>query len=241
MGIPNFSAAANEIAYWLGHIAMGYGAKEAGGGTEKGIDVTLPYHTPIYAVASGTILGTGYYGGGGVVSENLPGVTPASSFYYQHLSDIVAKAGQAVNVGDLIGYSGGQNGYGDHPASTYYSTWPHIEIGVNGPWGAPWDPQGANVNPVNLLTVLEASALGGSSYYAANPPSSGGGCQNNTPFFGFWGTLFCNLGTQAQNLVATITGIVAQFLIRIGVILAGAVLLFLALRVLLRDTAGGAA
>ncbi len=128
---------------------------------ETGVDIGLPYHTPVYAVTPGIVSGTtSQYGGGGVVSvdSNLHygGINGPASVYYQHLSDVVATPGQAVQVGTLLGYSGGQLGYGDNPSSPQYSTGPHIEVGINAPYGAPWNPIGPNVNPAPFIQDLAA-------------------------------------------------------------------------------------
>jgi uncharacterized protein YraI len=93
---------------------------------------------------------------------------PAISEYYQHLSDITVGQGQTVNAGDLIGYSGGQIGYGDHPA-TCCSGGPHLEWGINAPYGGMWHPLGANIDPVPYLRSL----LNGGN---PGPGCSGAGC-----------------------------------------------------------------
>ena len=150
---------ASELQTWMGSITQRFGTNG-----ETGVDIGLPYHTPVYALSAGTILGTGYYGGGGVVSEqsniNYGGISGPASLYFQHLSDIVVQPGQAVQPGQLLGYSGGQLGYGDHPSTAQFSTGPHIEVGINAPYGGMWDPLGPNVNPLPFLQSLASGNLG---------------------------------------------------------------------------------
>ncbi|HUY79887.1 MAG TPA: M23 family metallopeptidase [Ktedonobacterales bacterium] len=156
----DFATVGAQLQYWLTHISQFWKGPWNGSG-ENGIDIGIPYHTPIYALQSGPVVGAGYYGGGGVVSvQTAPGI----SFYYQHLSDLVVQVGQNVQAGTLIGYSGGQLGYGDHPSSPQYSSGPHIEIGINPPYGATgiWHSEGANVNPLPMLQGLLGS-LGGTA------------------------------------------------------------------------------
>jgi hypothetical protein len=140
-----------EIGYWLSHITEHYG-EYFGSYQEVGTDFGMKYHTPIYAVESGKVLGTGYYGGGGVVSIEA---APTISEYYQHLSHIDVAENQTVSAGELIGYSGGQlpSEGGEHPA-TCCSGGPHLEWGINAPYGGMWHPLGANVNPVPYLEAL---------------------------------------------------------------------------------------
>lgn len=151
----DFSSVGQQIGYWLTHVTQTFKGGYSGSG-ENGFDVGIPYHTPVYAIQSGPVLGTGYYGGGGVVSIQM---NPTQSFYYQHLSDITVSPGQHVNAGQLIGYSGGQIGYGDHPA-TCCSGGPHIEVGINAPFGGFWKPLGANIDPMPYVRSLANSNAG---------------------------------------------------------------------------------
>jgi hypothetical protein len=126
---------------------------------ENGIDIALPMHTPITSLTEGTIISTGWYGGGGVVcvrSSGIPGLGVAS-VYYQHLDEIDVHESEVVNIGDRIGLSGGQLHGGFHPV-TCCSTGPHMEVGLNPPGGAHslWRPLGPNINPLPWLQGLAA-------------------------------------------------------------------------------------
>jgi hypothetical protein len=172
--MPLFTNAVSELKYFLANISQAFSGYTGSNGQplgERGIDVGLPYDTPIYATAPGKVLGTiAQYGGGGVVSIE---VTSKLAEYYQHLSSEVVKAGQTVVANQLIGYSGGQLGYGNNPAGPAYSTGPHIEIGFNGPWGSPWDALGPNFNPVPDLSAQESALASGAT--TVNYPSGGSG------------------------------------------------------------------
>ncbi len=85
--------------------------------------------TPIYAIQSGTVTTSGYsnYGYGNYVIINHGQCTDDSASYislYGHCSSLVAKEGQHVEKGDLIGYVG----------TTGNSTGPHLhlEVRING-------------------------------------------------------------------------------------------------------------
>lgn len=138
----DFGSVHDELAYWLGHTSSYFKGGFSGSG-ENGNDFAMPTGTPVYAVTSGTVVGAGYYGGGGVVSiQQYPGHV----WYYQHLDENVAQNGQQVAAGELIGFSGGQNSGGQHPASPVFSGYPHIEVGLDAPWGGIWGG-GPNVGP----------------------------------------------------------------------------------------------
>lgn len=138
----NFSTVGEQISYFMGHIARDFIGGASGSG-ENGIDVSMPMHTPVYAVESGTVKGAGYYGGGGVVSIES---APNRVWYYQHLDEDVVVPGQQIPAGQLIGWSGGQNTGGNHPASPEFSSFQHIEIGIDAPWKGIW---GGGENVVN--------------------------------------------------------------------------------------------
>ena len=98
----------------------------------SGIDIGVPTGTPVYASASGTVsAATGWSTGGGymVVINHDNGFTT----WYAHNSSIVVGAGQYVEQGQLIAYSG----------STGWSTGPHVhfQMIING----------GSVNPLDYL------------------------------------------------------------------------------------------
>lgn len=142
----------------LGHTTQTFGQNG-----ETGVDIAVPYGSPVYALTPGTVVGAGYYGGGGVETiasqVHAPNYTGAANVYYQHLSTNLLTPGEQVHTGQLIGYSGGQLGYGNHPSSAQYSSGPHIEIGLNAPYGGMWGTSpGPNVNPVPFLQGLASNA-----------------------------------------------------------------------------------
>lgn len=96
-----------------------------------GMDFTAPTGTPIYATGDGTVmqadsLGRGY--GNHVVIDH----GYAYQTLYAHMSRIVAKSGQFVKRGELIGYVG----------STGASTAPHLHYEVR--------KNGEPINPINF-------------------------------------------------------------------------------------------
>jgi murein DD-endopeptidase MepM/ murein hydrolase activator NlpD len=84
--------------------------------SDNAVDLLVPAGTPVYALASGVI--GPQIGPLGSSSPQLAGQrvyvnTPTDSFYYAHLSKLAVKAGEKVDAGQLIGYSGSANGV-DH-------------------------------------------------------------------------------------------------------------------------------
>lgn len=100
-----------------------------------GIDIAAPMGTPIIAADAGVVSFAGYYGGGGNwISIKHSGDMKTD---YGHLSKILVKAGQPVEKGQVIAYSG----------NTGVSTGPHLHFQV---------VVGGNpVNPVPYVTTKE--------------------------------------------------------------------------------------
>lgn len=121
---------------------------------ETGCDIAMPTHTPITSLTDGIVAGAGYYGGGGVVAIHSVVNGQLRSVYYQHLDLVEVAVGQHVGIGQQIGLSGGQLSGGVHPSTAQFSTGPHIEVGLDAPYGGIWAPIGANVNPIPWLSRL---------------------------------------------------------------------------------------
>ncbi|MCC6323965.1 peptidoglycan DD-metalloendopeptidase family protein, partial [Candidatus Nomurabacteria bacterium] len=108
----------------------GVGSVSQGLHDDRAMDMRAPKGTPIYAVASGTILiarPTGWNGGFGLyVVMNFDNGDQA---IYGHMSKVTAIQGTHVNQGDIIGYVG----------STGKSTGPHLHIGFHGGSANPYE------------------------------------------------------------------------------------------------------
>jgi hypothetical protein len=88
----------------------------------SGVDIAAGMGAPIYAAAPGTITYTGWgHGYGQAIFEKILG--SALSIVYGHTSRLIAKAGQKVNAGDLIGRVG----------ATGHATGPHLHFEINSP------------------------------------------------------------------------------------------------------------
>jgi murein DD-endopeptidase MepM/ murein hydrolase activator NlpD len=99
------------------------------GRLHAGIDIGVPYGTPIHAAASGRVIYAGWEGGYGnlVVIDHGRGLATA----YAHQSRIAVGVGQSVGQGQVIGYVGCTGHcFGPHL---------HFEVRVN---GQPVDPLG---------------------------------------------------------------------------------------------------
>ncbi len=84
----------------------------------KGLDISCPLGTPIYAPAQGTITFVGLSGGYGRLIKISHGANISTR--YGHLKMATVKKGQVVTRGELIGYAG----------STGRSTGPHLHYEV---------------------------------------------------------------------------------------------------------------
>ena len=99
------------------------------GRMHTGVDIGVPYGTPIHAAAAGTVIYATWMEGYGnlVVIDHGNGIATA----YAHQSQIAVSYGQQVSQGDVIGYVGCTGHcFGPHL---------HFEVRVN---GAPVDPLG---------------------------------------------------------------------------------------------------
>ncbi|WP_375383068.1 M23 family metallopeptidase [uncultured Sphingomonas sp.] len=101
-----------------GHITSGFGMRFhpilGFSRMHKGIDISAPVGTPVFAVIDGTVLSARWSGGYGNFIRLAHGGGMTSG--YGHLSRIAVQAGQAVRRGQIIGYVG----------STGLSTGPHL-------------------------------------------------------------------------------------------------------------------
>jgi murein DD-endopeptidase MepM/ murein hydrolase activator NlpD len=116
------------------HPVLGYSRMH------KGVDYGAPMGSPIVAATDGVVNFAGWHGGHG----NYVQIRTAGNMGtgYAHLSRIIAKAGQRVRAGELIGYVG----------STGLSTGPHLhfEVFVNN----------VAVNPATVKFVQAAQIAG---------------------------------------------------------------------------------
>lgn len=230
--MPAFHTVGEEVTFFLTHIARAFMGGFSGSG-ENGIDVSMPTGTPIYAVEGGRVVGSGYYGGGGVVSIQS---APGKVWYYQHLDQDSLHVGQNVPAGALVGYSGGQNTGGNHPALPQYSSFQHVEIGINAPWGGIWGGgQGPNINPVPDLTSVGSRNASvptqGAPGYNPNGPTSGSPANSSGSSSGAGGSPL-DPSSWVPGIVSGITSLLGlnnlqDLLWRAGFIIAGLGLIFI--------------
>lgn len=149
----DFSSIAGELGYWLAHVTSAFKGGFPGSG-ENGYDFGMPEGTPVYAILPGKVVGVGSYGGGGVVSVEY---NSQNVIYYQHLRQNQAQVGDQVAVGQQIGLSGGLHNTDGSPVSCC-SSYAHIEVGDNAPFGGIWNPNNVkpNIDPISLFTSLLA-------------------------------------------------------------------------------------
>lgn len=99
-------------------------------GTHNGIDFRATTGTPVKSILNGVVEGVGntdtqagcYSYGRWILIKHPNGL----SSLYAHLSNAKVSAGQAVETGEVIGYSGGQPG----TSGAGFSTGPHLHLGL---------------------------------------------------------------------------------------------------------------
>ena len=113
-----------------------------------GLDFGAPYGSPIVAAANGQVIAAGWAGGYGNEVQIAHGGGVVS--LYGHMSGIVARPGEVVRQGQVIGYVG----------STGLSTGPHLhfEIKVNGQAVNPLDVRLQTVSQVNPQEIAAFKA-----------------------------------------------------------------------------------
>ncbi|PZU07086.1 MAG: hypothetical protein DI605_17205 [Sphingomonas sp.] len=127
-----------------GHLTSSFGARFhpilGYSRMHQGVDYGAPMGSPIIAATDGTVRFAGWHGGhGNYVQLQHPGNMQTG---YAHMSRIVAKVGQKVHAGQLIGYVG----------STGLSTGPHLHFELF--------QNGRAVNPTTVKLARAAQLAG---------------------------------------------------------------------------------
>lgn len=180
--------------------------KSFNAGTEKGVDLGVPYHTPVNPLFPGvvTAVDTGPYG----QEVNVQGVLNGQNVNaaYVHLDQATAFVGEPVTQSSLLGYSGGQTSGGLHPASTAYSSGPHIEFSL---WPSTTTPYtGKPYNPMQFIAAVQSSqgailpALDTTQSAQALPQSFLSGA-TGANVLGSLGGLFPNLGGSSAGAISS--------------------------------------
>ena len=127
LGMP-FSG---RITSSFGHRANPFGGYSVE--THKGMDIKGPMGAPVKSMAKGKVIFSGRKGGYGncIILEHGSGFQTL----YGHLSKIIVKSGQKIEIGQHIGNIG----------STGRSTGPHLHYEVH--------QNGKRINPISFLTL----------------------------------------------------------------------------------------
>jgi peptidase M23-like protein len=131
-------------------------------------DIGTPFHTPITALWSGTVVEqqTGLPWGTELFIKPDNG---GPEYYYYHLDTLNTHTGQHVNAGDLVGLSGGQNNGGSNPSTPQMSTGAHTHVGLFTSWinvpGLGTRPYGPDI------TSFISAFRGGNSTSASGAPA----------------------------------------------------------------------
>ncbi len=123
---------------FTGAVTSSFGSREnpfdgPGVETHKGLDIRGPMGAPVKAVAQGQVLFAGQRGGFGncIILKHGNGYETL----YGHLSKILVKPGQKIEIGQQIGDIG----------STGRSTGPHLHYEIH--------KNGQKINPASYLTL----------------------------------------------------------------------------------------
>lgn len=144
------------------------------------VDIGTPFHTPITALESGTVVSqrTGLPWGTELFIKPDNG---SPEYYYYHLDIINTQVGQHVNAGDVVGLSGGQNTGGSNPSNPSMSSGVHTHVGkfesfVDTPIGS--RPFGPDITP--LINTLKSGGEIPSNISSGEVPAPP---QTGTSFF----------------------------------------------------------
>jgi murein DD-endopeptidase MepM/ murein hydrolase activator NlpD len=134
----NFIGGLTVSQNWYDYSPIGDFGKQLTGFTYpvQGEDIPMPMDTPVTALFSGKISSQYYDASGGteIIQASDPAQLKGIPYYYfVHLDNFVngLSVGNTVVPGQIVGYSGGQNQGGSHPAAPQYSSGPHLEIGLS--------------------------------------------------------------------------------------------------------------
>jgi murein DD-endopeptidase MepM/ murein hydrolase activator NlpD len=132
----------------------------------QGEDIPMPQDTPVTALFPGRVTSEYYDAGGGqvIIQANDPSQLKGIPYYYfVHLDNFAPglQVGSPVSAGQLVGYSGGQNVGGSHPAAPNYSSGPHLELGLSPGNYIPYKQSQitSNLNPDWLLSYAQGANL----------------------------------------------------------------------------------
>lgn len=179
----------------------------APGLAEGGVDLISPVGTPVYALATGPLIGYGWDTAGGgsgwVLSQriNVPGYG-TQDIYYQHmnysLKYATAPLGTIIPAGTQIGSVGAWHG--------------EVEVGFNPTWGGPWGDPSKRPGPwVSDPRPMILALMGGGG---VGVPATGGTTTATTGLGNILGLpqAFLDWLTNPLRFVKLFTGIIALLL-----------------------------
>lgn len=165
--MPSYGSAEWLNAY---NVSYGFGSYPLpnNNGMHYGVDLPMPQGTPVRAITGGTVQYAGWdqMGGGNTITVQEP--DGQHSQFYMHLSGFNVVAGQTIQTGQIIGYSG----------NTGASTGPHLHFQrMNG--------YPSNETAENPLPFLQSLGYGNGGQSGGSSSASHPGFQENQ-----YGTLY---------------------------------------------------
>lgn len=133
----------------------------------SGIDMQLPWDTPVHAAVGGRVLFAKCQPWGGQVDILTTYLTSSFVLSFLHLHQMFVTVGQIVDAGTLVGRSGGDERGPCTTAMPTYSDGPHMHVeftkGTVGPYhgGSPYKVSDGNypVDPSPLIDALRRGAV----------------------------------------------------------------------------------
>lgn len=161
---------------WYQYTDWNNFAQPWGGNPINGDDIAMPQGTPITAPFSGTVTNQYQDDSGGttiVRADNSSQLGGIAYYYFCHFDTFNQSLhpGSHVNIGDMLGTSGGQNSGGTMNASPKWSTGPHIMFGLSTQNAIPvgWNAVTPNLNPHNLyMQIMQTGIMGGSNTFGSS-------------------------------------------------------------------------
>ena len=193
--------------WFMYHVNKGYG--DYGGRFHDGWDFGAPSHTPLISLTGGKVTKhTGWYPWGGEVDIKGGALGPGITETFAHADRIDVKPGDVVWPGSQVGLSGGEG------LPPQYSTGPHVHYSLFG--GAPWDNT-KSINPGGWLNSIRKYGVGNES------DASGG-----IPGVQAIADAIDNAYKGAETAISKTVKRAGWFILGLGLIVLGAVLLMLA-------------
>ena len=178
------------------------------------VDIGTPFHTPLTAIKSGTVVQADYAAWGGEIF--IKPDDGSTEYYYYHPDLLEVQTGQHVTAGQEIALSGGENpGYPGalHPAQPIWSTGPHTHVGYFTNWAQ--TPLGTRPFGPDITPTIQSLVTKG----IAGSQTSGGSTGNTNPTGTVPSVQTPTGAVVTANDISGVPGAVQSGILRVGIFL----------------------